>query len=227
MRALSEKLLWLSAIALLGAGMFYWYTLIAEHARQGAPSAQKQTVTQKKALALIEQAQKNPEIITDLAGDLSDKLRDGASIVINDAEFLGQRQGGMWRVRADKAAQPEGEKLIYLKNLKAISSEEGRELVNLAAAGGFLDDRNDLLMLSEGFEGMVHGYQTRGREAEYDLSAQGIKGRVVAVFGNRGRLDANTFNANLKNEKAQFAGEVRMQLTLKEPGDKLEPEAVK
>ena len=220
MHTLTRNLFWVAATVLLAGGMFYWYSLMAENAGVGAPSAREQTEAEQKARAIIKQAQKDPAILTQMAGELGDKLRQGASIVIGDAEFLGRRgPDSLWRIKAEKAAQPEGESLIYLQNLRAVSSDADTQQVNITAKSGLLDDEEDMLFLNEGFEGIVHGYDTKGREAEYHLSAQDLKGKVLAVFGERGKLEANVFDADLRKEKASFKGDVRLQLTFNKTGN--------
>lgn len=214
--------LWLTlTVALMGSVWFVW-----QFERGGfnapVPSLVEQDEATRKARALLQQMQQDAGSLKESAQTLAKELSGKAAFVIHDASFFGRSaEGKSWNVEAAEAAQPDGEKLIYLQDLTATVARDGQEEVQLRASSGLLDDSRDLLLLKEGFSGVVHNYQTKGAGASYQLKHQQAKGQVLDVMGQAFRFEAPQFTADLEEEKASFEGGVRLQLSLNKANSRL------
>lgn len=237
--------LWLVlTAAVLAAVWFVWQFERGGFSQPAVPPQAEQNAVSRKALALLEQARLTQGDLnqSDLKREAlaqgrqaAEVLRREADFVIHDATFFGRSAAGKnWRVAAEEAARPAGEKLVYLQQLEATvespneqnnkhsSKQNVQKDVALKAASGLLDDEKDLLLLKDGFSGTVHGYKTSGREASYQLKHQQAEGRVLDVLGEALRLEAQQFDTDLETQQARFTEGVRLRVSFNNTGGGLE-----
>ena len=220
--------LWMALVAALVAALwFVWQVeFTGTRASRQTPTKAQQEELMARAQHLLRQ-QQEPEKLKQQGRALAEKIRANADFVIHDAAFYGRSTAGQnWRVDAQKAVQPKGEKLIYLQELVArvtegkgegVAEGEGSEEdVALQAKTGLLDDTQDVLLLKDGFTGTIHGHKTQGEEAIYQLKKQQAEGRVLEVLGEALALEAQRFKAHIDAEKASFDGGVRLRANLRE-----------
>ena len=150
------------------------------------------------------------------------QLREEAKIVIQGPTFVGKdREGLKWYVTAEKAYQERESPELGLERVVAKRAEDKPDKkVNIAAPAGRFNDTTNTLHITNGFVGLVKDIGVTGRNAEYKLLDQIAKGEKFSAKHEDGQLSADSFQANLIAETAEFNGKVRMRIRLKPHNEK-------